>query len=227
MTDAACHDAALHLVAWLSPAFPIGAFAYSHGLETAVDNGDVHDLASLLAWVSDLIEVGSARNDAILVAEAWRAARGGDAIRLAEANDLALALCPGRERRLETGAMGTAFATTIRNAWPDALCSTLPAGDIAYPIAFGATCSTQGLRLGQCLEAFVLAFVQTLVSAAVRLGPIGQTDGQRTAAVLLPAIRRVAAAAEASFLDDLGGCVLRSDLAAMQHETLYSRLFRS
>lgn len=227
MGDLVDGDGALHLLAWLSPAFPIGAFAYSHGVETAVDNGDVHDLASLTAWLSDLIEVGSARNDAILAAEAWRGAQLNDARHLAEINDLAFALCPSRERRLETGGMGTAFASTILNAWPDAVCSTLPAGEIAYPVAFGATCAAQGLRLHRCLEAYALAFVQTIVSAAVRLGPIGQTDGQRTAAALLPVVRRLATAAEMSSLDDLGGCVLRSDLAAMKHETLYSRLFRS
>ena len=215
----------LHLLAWLSPGFPVGAFAYSHGLESAVDAGDVFDAASLLAWLSDLIAHGSVRNDVILASAAWTAVTEGDGAALALANETALAMSPARERRLETGAMGLAFATAIRAAWqPDA---APPPRDIAYPVAFGAACGAQGLSRLPCLEAFGLAFVQNLVSAAVRLGPIGQTDGQRLTASLVPALRDLAATAAHSSLDELGGCALRSDIAAMRHETLYSRLFRS
>ncbi len=218
----------LPLFAWLSPAFPVGAFAYSHGLETAVDAGWIHDAASLTAWLGDLLRHGSARQDAVLAAASWRLARTGDAGGLAELNDLALALAPSRERRLETGAMGRAFADTIRTAWPEAFSKALPRGqDIAYPVAFGATSSAGEMPLGPSLEALALGFVSNLVSAAVRLGPIGQTDGQRVTASLLPEARRLGAWAAASTLDDLGACALRSDIAALQHETLYSRLFRS
>ena len=218
----------LPLFAWLSPAFPVGAFAYSHGLETAVDAGWIHDAESLEAWLGDLLDHGSARQDAVLAAASWRLAQTGDAADLAELNDLALALAPSRERRLETGAMGRAFAETIRTAWPEASSPALPRDqDIAYPVAFGATASTGGMPLGPSLEALVLGFVSNLVSAAVRLGPIGQTDGQRVTASLLPEARRLGTWAATSTLDDLGACALRSDIAALQHETLYSRLFRS
>ena len=217
----------LHLMAWLSPSFPVGAFAYSHGLETAFDEGEVVDAAGLQAWLTDLATYGSLRNDAVLVSAAWSAARQDDGEGLQEINDLALALCPARERRLETGGMGDAFAGTIRAAWGDAACSLLPGRDVAYPVAFGAACAMQGLVLVQCLEAYGLAFVGNMISAAVRLGAVGQTDGQRVTAALLPDLRRLAAFAADATLDDLGGCVFRSDLAAMRHETLYSRLFRS
>ena len=218
----------LPLFAWLSPAFPVGAFAYSHGIETAVDAGWIHDAASLEAWLGDLLRHGSARQDAVLAAESWRLARTREAEGLMELNDLALALAPSRERRLETGAMGRAFAETIRTAWPDAYAEALPRGqDIAYPVAFGATASTGGMPIGPSLEALALGFVSNLVSAAVRLGPIGQTDGQRVTASLLPEAQRLGTWAATSTLDDLGACALRSDIAALQHETLYSRLFRS
>ena len=217
----------LPLFAWLSPAFPVGAFAYSHGIETAVDAGWISDAASLASWLGDLLRHGSARQDAVLAAASWRLAKAGDAAGLADLNDLALALAPSRERRLETGAMGRAFAETIRTAWPEASSPALPRDqDIAYPVAFGATASTGGMPLGPSLEALVLGFVSNLVSAAVRLGPIGQTDGQRVTASLLPEARRLGTWAAASTLDDLGACALRSDIAALQHETLYSRLFR-
>ena len=218
----------LPLFAWLSPAFPVGAFAYSHGVETAVDAGWIHDAASLEAWLGDLLHHGSARQDAVLAAESWRLAQTREAEGLVELNDLALALAPSRERRLETGAMGRAFAETIRTAWPDAFAEALPRGqDIAYPVAFGATAATGGMPIGTSLEALALGFVSSLVSAALRLGPIGQTDGQRVTASLLPEARRLGTWAATSTLDDLGACALRSDIAALQHETLYSRLFRS
>ena len=217
----------LHLMAWLSPSFPVGAFAYSHGLETAVDAGDVVDAATLETWLADLATHGALRNDAIIVSAAWRAARQADRDGLHAVNELALALCPARERHLETSGMGDAFAGTIKAAWGEAACPLLPDRPVAYPVAFGAACAMQNLPLGQCAEAFGLAFIGNMISAAVRLGAVGQTDGQRVTAALLPSLRHLADFAVDATLDDLGGCVFRSDLAAMQHETLYSRLFRS
>ena len=219
--------ARLSLLAWLSPSFPVGAFAYSHGLETAVDAGDVTDAATLTDWIGDLLDNGSVRNDVVLASVAIQAAAADDEAALAEANELALALSPGRERLLETAAMGTAFGTAIRAAWPEAVCRLLPAGDLAYPVAFGAACGQRGVDRAASLESYALAFVQSLVSAAVRLGPIGQTDGQRVTAALLPRAVALAEATTDATLDDLGGCAQRSDIAAMRHETLYSRLFRS
>lgn len=217
----------LHLLAWLSPAFPVGAFAYSHGLETAVDLGDIGDAATLTSWLSDLLEHGSIRNDLVLAAAAWTAADARDRAVLDDANDLALALSSGRERRLETSAMGRAFATAIDAAWSGGEPPLWPQGEVAYPVAYGAACAVQYIPLAPALEAYAFAFTQNLVSAAVRLGPIGQTDGQRVLAALMPAARNAAECAVDSSLDDVGGCTLRSDLAAMRHETLYSRLFRS
>ncbi len=214
----------LPLSIWLSPSFPVGAFAYSHGLEWAVECGAVKDAASLRDWIGDLVTLGSARNDSILVAEAWRAAR--DDARLADVHELALALAPARERLLESTAQGAAFVTAIRAAWP---CNTLALfdGDVAYPVALGAATAGHDLPLLSTLEHYLLAFVANLVSAGVRLGVIGQTDGQRITAALLPAVRATAQDAQSSTLDDLGSATIASDLASMQHETQYSRLFRS
>ena len=207
----------LALQVWFSPAFPVGAFAYSHGLEWAVEAGDLTSAAEVRDWIAALIEMGSIRNDAILLSAAWR----GEAV-----NDLALALASSKERYLETSAQGTAFVAALRKSWP---CQALEAldGDIAYPVAVGTAARGHSLPLHETCAAFALAFVSALVSAAVRLGPIGQTDGQKIIAALLPAITKLADFAENSTLDDLGACVFRSDLAALSHETQYSRLFRS
>lgn len=218
--------AELPLLVWLSPAFPVGGFAYSHGLEAAVDDGVVRDGDTLAAWVADLLAAGSGRQDAILLAAGWRAGQAGDAAALRDVNALALALCPGRERLLETSTMGASFAAALAAAWPGLL---FPADEegVAYAVAVGAAAGSAALSLRATLEAFALAFVANLVSSALRLGIIGQTDGQRVTAGALPAIRRLAGMAAVADLDAVGACAFRSDIGSLRHETQYSRLFRS
>jgi urease accessory protein len=220
----------LPLMVWLSPAFPVGAFAYSHGLEWAVEAGQVSDVATAQAWIADLLDCGSGRNDAVLLAAAYRAAAAGDADALSRTAELALALQPSRERLLEAAAQGNAFMIAVRSAWPCAAVDRFAAEwteDVAYPVALGVAAAGHGAPLGAVLEAALLAFVGNLVSAVVRLGPIGQTDGQKIIAAMLPHVRAAAAFAADSSLDDVGGAAFRSDIASLRHETQYSRLFRS
>jgi urease accessory protein len=222
--------AELPLLLWLSPAFPVGAFAYSHGLEWAVEAGDVTNAATLRDWLDDLLSFGAPRNDAVLFALSFRAVRIRDKAALDNLNELAVALAGSAERRLETVSQGNAFLAAVRNAWRAPIFSLVDEenGDpIAYPIAVALAAAGHDLPLQSSLQAFVLSFVANCVSAAVRLGPIGQSDGQRVLAGLLSKVRRVATEAAQATLDDLGGCALRSDIAAMKHETQYSRLFRS
>jgi urease accessory protein len=211
------HAALWRLLLWASPAFPVGAFAHSHGLEWAVEQGEVRDPATLLAWVQDALRHGAGRTDAILLAHAHR---GEDV------NNLAIATAASRERQLETLAQGEAFLRAIR-AWPEAIARTthLPAERTAYPVAFGT--AARGLPLAQVLIAYLQAFTQMLVSAAVRLVPLGQSDGLAVLAALEPAVAKVAVEAETSDLDEIGGACFRFDLAAMHHETQYTRLFRT
>jgi urease accessory protein len=220
----------LPLLVWLSPGFPVGAFAYSHGLEWAIEAGDIVDARSLEAWLVDLIEFGAPRSDAILFSAAYRCADADDWPAVMEANALAIALAPSAERRLETTAQGSAFIAAARAAWdcePLRRLEQTPDRRVAYPIAVAAAASGHGLPLDASLEAFILAQAANLVSAALRLGAIGQSDGQKALAALLPPIRALARAAHAASLADLGGAAFRSDIAAMRHETQYSRLFRS
>jgi len=222
--------APLPLLVWLSPGFPVGAFAYSHGLEWAAEAGDIVDARSLEAWLVDLIEFGAPRSDAILFSAAFRCAKAADWPALIEANALAVALSVSAERRLETTAQGAAFVAAARAAWdcePLRRLDEAPDRRIAYPIAVAAAAGGHGLPLDASLEAFALAQAANLVSAALRLGPIGQTEGQKILAALLPRIRALARDAHGASLANLGGCAFRSDIAAMRHETQYSRLFRS
>jgi urease accessory protein len=222
--------AELPLLLWLSPAFPVGSFAYSHGLEWAVEAGDIVDADTLRAWLIDLLNYGAPRADAILFSCAFRAARLADWTALQDIQALAVALAGSAERRLETTAQGAAFLTAMRAAWHCPALDRLPTArgePVAYPVAVGVAAAGSGLDLKISLQAFVLSVLANLVSAAVRLGPIGQTDGQKILAGILLNVRGLAQEAADASLDDLGGCAFRSDIAAMRHETQYSRLFRS
>ena len=223
MTEAGLAE--LPLFVWLSPAFPVGAFAYSHALEWAAEAGDLNDADALRVWLEDLCDFGGPRLDVGLFAAAFRAA--GDAAALAEVNELAVALAGSAERRLETTAQGGAFVTAAKAAWDCAPLASLSEVPVAYPVAVGATCAGHGFTLKRALPAFAVSVFANLVSAAVRLSVIGQTDGQRVIAALMPRIRALATQAEGAELASLGGCAFRSDLASLQHETQYSRLFRS
>lgn len=218
------------LTLWLSPAFPVGAFAYSHGLEWAAEAGDVRDEATLVAWLTDLVEHGSARTDAILLAMSLRATTARDAALLNETNDLALALAPSSERRLEAAQQGRSFHAAIAAAWSNATVEWAGAAltdEIAYPVAVGAACAAHHIPIPRACEAFALGFVANLVSAAVRLSVIGQTQGQRALAALAAPVAALGAHAAQASPDDLGSSAFRSDIASMRHETQYSRLFRS
>lgn len=217
------------LLCWLSPAFPVGAFAYSHGLEWAVEAGDVRDEATLEAWGAEILLEGAGRNDAILLAAAHRAAEAGDAAALAGANELALALAPSAELRLETAQQGRSFLDATLAAWPHPRLETAArgVGEVAYPIALGLAAASHGVPLAATAQAHLTAFAGNLVSAAIRLAPIGQTAGQRVLARLVPRLARLAEDVLALDLDDVGGRAFRADLGSFRHETQYTRLFRS
>jgi len=220
----------LPLLVWLSPAFPVGSYAYSHGLEWVVEAGDIRDAATLTEWLDDLLDFGAPRSDAVLFACAYRATVAADWRELGEINELAVALCGSSERRLEAVAQGGAFMTAIRAAWPCPAFACWPHDadePVAYCVAVAFATAGHTLSREASLQAFLLGFFANLVSAAIRLSVIGQTDGQRVLAHLAPKIRSQALALAGATLDDLGTCALRSEIAAMKHETQYSRLFRT
>ena len=205
------------LAAWLSPGYPVGAYSYSHGLEWAVEAGWVTDAATLHDWTAGIIAHGAGRTDAHLLAAAWRAEDPAPVAELAEA------LAASSERHLETMAQGAAFARTTSAAWG----LSVPA--MAYPVAVGHAARRAGLPLLPTATLWLQAFAASIVSAGVRLVPLGQTDGQVVTARLLPLAAAVGAAAAATDapLDGLGAASLAADIAAMRHETQYTRLYRS
>jgi urease accessory protein len=277
--DAAARQGRALLQIWLSPSFPVGAYAYSHGLEKAVELGWIKDQETLEAWLHDLSSHGSLHNDLILLAEAHRLAARADRDGLRQLADLSSALQPSAERHLEATQQGHSFLLQIDASWPmqvtensagkdghnaqhevaveiaDACLGPRLRGDddeaneaaksllrIApqqplaglftethptLPVVLGVAAEGHLIALDDTLLAYAIAFVSNLISAAVRLSVIGQTDGQRTIAAFMPALAATATAATTCSVDDLGSATFRADIASQQHETQYTRLFRS
>ena len=210
------------LLTWLSSGFPTGSYAYSHGLEWAVDAGDVNGEASTAGWLRDLLNHGPGWTDAILLRHAHRCRTPGE---LATVANVAAASQPSVERRLESMAQGTAFALASK-VWGAPLLDAQP-GQVAYPVALGALAAAHGVPEDAAALGLLHAFTANLVSAAVRLVPLGQTAGLRILAGLAPTIAAIAAETAHATLDDIGGACFRSDIASMRHETQYTRLFRT
>jgi urease accessory protein len=218
------------LMTWLSPAFPVGAFSYSSGIEWAVEAGDIGNAASLKDWLGAMLADGTGFCDAVFLAQAHRAASSRDETSLRDIAELAAAFVPSRERQLETSAQGRAFIDIARAAWNcdglDRLVSHCDCS-IVYPVAVGLVSAAHAVPLAPALHAFLHALASNWISAGARLIPLGQTDSQRVLALLEPVVVATAKRALAASPDDLGSATFRADLAGMRHETQYTRLFRS
>ena len=200
---------------WMSPAFPIGAFAYSHGLEWAIDKDHVSNGEKLQKWITDLLEYGSLRTDAIFISLILR---GHDARKM---NELSMALCPAGERLLETKLQGSAFAKVIEDVWQQDI------GELSLPIAVALAAKNQSIEQDLILPAYLHAFCSNLISAAIRLIPIGQTEGQRIMLELYTTISDLVQTASESEIDDLNSACFFSDVSAMEHEYLQPRIFKT
>jgi urease accessory protein len=233
--DAAALDtgeaAALYrLMTWLSPAFPVGAFSYSSGIEWAVEAGDIADAGSLTDWLAAMLAEGSGFCDGVLLAHSHRATSRRDHDSLREIAEFAAAFVPSRERQLETSSQGRAFIDIARAAWNcDGLAGMVSAcgGAIVYPVAVGVVSAAHAIPLPATMHAFLHALASNWISAGARLVPLGQTDSQRVLARLEPVVVATAGRALGASLDDLGSATFRADLACLRHETQYTRLFRS
>ena len=225
-------EAALYrLMTWLSPAYPVGGFSYSHGLECAVEEKLVRDRETLVQWLTAAIEVGAGRIGGALLAEAWRAATQHDADRLEDVAELAAAWRSTSETALESEAQGAAFLSVTRMAWPHRLLDPLVperrGGPIALSVAVGATCGCHGIALLPALVAYLHSFANNLVSAGLRLIPLGQSDVQLAMAALEPIVSRSASVCADISLDEVGSAAPMLDWCSMRHELQYTRLFRS
>ena len=236
MPEAALFD----LLTWTSPAWPIGSFAYSGGLEWAVEAGHVHDRASTTGWIAALLDHGALRNDAVLFVHAWRAADDCDAERMREIACLAAASQTGFERRLEATAQGAAFRRisidslghdTVALGYYAVLLAGIADDDLTYPVAAAALYASHGVGQAASLTAWLHGAIANLVSAAQRLVPLGQTDGQKVLrdlrSIVLAAVEDAVALPHGDPFKALGGAAMVAELGCMAHETQYTRLFRT
>jgi urease accessory protein len=210
------NDQILTVMQWLSPAFPIGSFAYSHGLEWAISTGCVIDAATLESWITDVLEYGSGRTDAIILALAVRGVLPFDKL-----NAMSLALCASQERLSETQAQGEAMGKVMRDVWK------IGCEEMVLPVALGAAAAHRSIPVDLIVPAYLHAFSSNLISVAVRLVPVGQTQGQRVLLALHPLIDALAQVASNADLDDLTSCTFLSDVASMRHETQIPRIFKT
>lgn len=223
----------LRLQSWLTPAFPTGSYSYSHALEWAVESGSVRDRKSLVDWLGADLRFGSGRNDAIFFNESWRSAKHGDCATLFEIAELAAALRGTSEFALESSQQGAASLLILRQVWPDSLLDWFYQAlrerhvQPVLAVVLGVRFATQGIPTSVALPAFLQSYVTNLVTAGVRLIPLGQTDGQFAIADLEAAVLAASAQAESATIEDLGSAAYMVDLASMSHETQYTRLFRS
>jgi urease accessory protein len=217
------------LMTWLSPAFPIGGYSYSHGLEYAVEVALVTNAQTLAMWAETILTVAAGRSDAAILAAAYRMARTGNEAGLDGIAELASAWRGTSEAALESEAQGTAFLTATRAAWP---CAELVAfagrhRQAMLPVAVGVACAFHGVPLDLALPAYLHAFAANLVSAGVRLIPLGQSDGQRIIARLESCVGAAAKAGLESRIDNVGTGAPLVEWCSAKHETQYTRLFRS
>ena len=211
----------LRLMTLFSPVFPVGGFAYSHGLEQAVHENFIKNAEDLFNWLDDLLIHGSLHNDAVLIAEAWRSTdQGKSIIALVE---IANANAASKERFLEIDLQGRAFCKAVAHTgFLKEIYEALP-----YPVAVGVLGHQLEISLSSVLTAYLHTFLSNLVQAAIRLVPLGQSDGVKTMAKLEKTILAITENSDKLTLDNLGSCCFLSDIMAMRHETLYSRIFRS
>ena len=223
----------LRLQNWLSPAFPSGSYSYSHGVEWAVEAGCIHDRESLADWLAADLRYGTGRNEAIFFSESWSSATNGDRMKLLDVSELAAAFRGTAEFALESAQQGQALRSTINKVWRDSLLGwlsdelanrNLPA---APAVILGLASASQGIPLAVALPAFLQSYISNLVSAGIRLIPLGQTDGQAAIAALEDVVLALSSDAASATTSDLGSAAFLVDLASMAHEIQYTRLFRS
>lgn len=207
----------LTLAQWLSPAFPVGSFAYSHGLEGAVGLGWVKDGPGLEAWLEDVLLLGAGRADSLLLAAAFNA---GTPRRLAEIDRTARAFAASGERRLETVAQGKALGRALA-AWD------VDAEDLTFPVALGAAAAQEALPLALTQQLYLHAFLSSLVAAGQRLLAVGQQQGQAILRRLTLLCPKVSEDTRDGDLSKLASAAFLTDVASMRHESLNSRIFRT
>jgi len=222
--------ASLLQLIWLaSPALPVGGFSYSEGLEAGVDRAGVATENIASDWLSDQLQLSLARGDLAVIAQAIPAWRNGRLDQVKALNDWVLQTRETSELRAQAEQMGRSLLEWLRNHHSVSdedidTCAKLPP---TYPVAFALAASPLAASVPDCLTAYAFGWAENMMQAALKSVPLGQSAGQRILARLAAEIP--AAITTAMALEDHERQAFSPMLAILssQHETQYSRLFRS
>lgn len=218
----------LSILQLASPALPVGAYSYSEGLEMLIENGTITNSQNLKQWLEAELRYGAMRLDAAVMVRVWQAAKVGDVETLRRWNLWLSAARETEELRASAWQMGRSLMQLLGKLQPE----ILPLADAVgipcnYAIAFGIASAHWNINIQAALLAYLHSWATNLITAGIKLIPLGQTAGQE----LLLELQGLFSAATVEILaladDDLGCCSWGLSLASMQHETQYTRLFRS
>ncbi len=215
-TDIPMTNGLLTLAQWLSPGYPLGSFAYSHGLEELVAAEQVKTEDDLLAWLETVLTDGAGASDALFISASARQEQP-----IPDLDSLALAFAGSQERRLETLSQGRAFAAVTSDVWG------LDLEGQCFPVVFGEALTAMCLPLKDGIMLYLQGFVSNISSGAIRLGVTSQTGAQRIIQTLSDTIKQCTTDALDHDLSDLKSNAFLSDLAAIAHETRQPRIFRT
>jgi urease accessory protein len=223
----------LDLMTWLSPSFPVGGYAYSHGIEYAVENARISNEHDLAGWINAALIQGAGRLDGIFFVATWQAITEQDNDRFGWVIERQDVMRGTSELALEGSAQGQAFLDTIaqtRNFLRlEDLLALIRSSErrVTYAVAVAIVAALAEVPLRAALLAYYHAFAANLISAGVRLVPLGQIAGQRMQEKLKPVIEQATEAALCGDIEYIGTAAPLIDWASMKHETQYTRLFRS
>jgi urease accessory protein len=222
------NTALLCLLQLASPALPVGAYSYSEGLETLIDTGTIENKQSLKHWLEQELRYGAIRLEAAVMVRAYNSAKLGDIEALSYWNNWLSAARETEELRSSSWQMGRSLIRLLLELQPQLAQSANVVGNPCnYAIAFGIAAAHWQIDLSAAILGYLHSWTTNLITAGVKLIPIGQTAGQQ---LLLEIHANLSSAAQEILAledDDLNSCGWGLSLASMAHETQYTRLFRS
>ena len=201
------------LQTWFSPSFPVGSFSYSHGLEAMINDNLVKSKEDILDYLKCILKHGTGKNDIILMKYTYQ----GE-----ELNELALSLCPSKERKIESIEIGNAFRKVLADSWDFKIQE-----NTAYPIAVAKAAKHFNIPLNLTLVSYLQSFASNLINVCIKHIPIGQKIGQDCIIQTYDLIRELEKESENLNLEDLGGICFNSDIYSIKHENLKTRIYKT
>jgi len=215
----------LRLLQLSSVSLPVGGYAFSQGLEYAIDSNWVADENQVQQWLKIQLSQSIAQLELPMLRLCMQALAAEKYTALAQYNDLILASRESKELRLTDTAMGEALARVLRNQ--DIPLHFKPGDELSFVVMFAVAAAHWKIDYATTALGYCWSWLENQVAAATKLVPLGQTQAQRLLGILQPAILEAISSAENIQADEVGACLPALAIASALHETQYSRLFRS